>query len=509
MPVKIPLLLFFSFLFTTAEIHAEITFSEHIAPLVFENCSSCHRPGQAGPFSLTNYKEVRKRGRIMLEVMEDRFMPPWKPVPGHGVFANSKALSDEEISLFEKWVESDRPEGDPDKLPPFPDFPDGWQLGQPDIIVSMTEAFPVPADGRDIYRNFAIPLDLPEDKWVKAVELRPSERSVLHHVLFFLDESGRARELDGRDGKPGFSGMGFKRSGSLGSYIPGAEPLLLPGDLALPLKKGSDLVLATHFHPTGKAVSEKSTVGIYLADKPSSKTVIPMQVPPAFGAGMGINIPVGDSKYRIEDSFTIPSDVEAIAVGGHAHYVCQEMRMTATLPNGVTKPLLYIDDWDLNWQGSYLFKEPVKLPKGTVLKTEIRYNNSSSNPRNPFSPPKRIRWGKESTDEMGSITLQVVAADESDAAMIVRSTRRKTGRNLLAQAAKKLDGRLNSAGQFDLTRPNVLRLLDKNRDGRIQESEASARLRESFSQVDKNKNGTLEEDELQPVVEFLKARRKR
>jgi hypothetical protein len=484
---------------------AQPTYSGDIAPIVYENCTSCHRPGQAGPFSLTNYKDVSKRARQMLEVMEDRFMPPWKPVPGHGEFQDALTLTDTQIKTFRQWVDNQHPEGDPKKAPPLPKFSDDWQLGKPDLVVTMDSAFSVPADGPDIYRNFVIPLDLPEDKWVKAVDLRPSDRSVVHHVLIFLDDTGRARELDKNDGQPGFKEMSFRRSGSLGGYVPGAKPLYFPGDLALPLKKGSDLILAAHFHPVGKATNEKSTIGIYFADKPSPKTIIPIQVPPAFGIGMGIDIPPGDATYRIQDSFTLPADVEAFSVGGHAHYVCKDMRMTATFLDGITKPMLYIDDWDLNWQGSYLFKEPIKLPKGTILKTELTYDNSAGNPRNPHSPPQRIRWGKESTDEMGSITLQVTADDESNAKMIAQAVKRKTGKNAIAQISTQLKDRLEGVG---VTKGTVLSFLDKNHDGMIQKSEAPERLKKAFSQIDKNASGVLEEHELEPVVTFLKNRRK-
>ncbi len=473
---------------------ASVTFAEHIAPLVYDNCTSCHRPGEAGPFSLTNYREVAKRSQLMLEVIEDRYMPPWKPVPGHGKFANDRSLAEEEIAMFKKWVESGRPEGDRSKLPKMPEFPKGWTRGDPDLVVKMTEGFTVPADGKDIYRNFVIPLDLPEDKWVKAVELRPTARSVLHHVLLFLDDSGSARKLDARDGKPGFKQMAFRRSGSLGSYIPGSGPFVLPGDLSLPLKKGSDLVLASHFHPSGKEEFEQSSVGIYFADKPSPQKVIGVQVPPVFGRGMGIDIPAGQAEYKVEDEFTLPVDVVAHVVGGHAHYVCEKMKMTATLPDGKTESLIYIDDWDLNWQGRYFFKKPIELPAGTVLKTELVYNNSVKNPRNPFNPPQRIRWGRESTDEMGSVTLQVVAAKESEARQLEQALRRNTGRKLVAGSRK---GRQTSAS-------GVMRLLDKNNDGKVEKSEAPDRLKRSFARLDKDGNGTLEETEIGPVLQFLK-----
>lgn len=480
----------------------EVTFSDHIAPFVHENCTSCHRPGEAAPFSLISYNDVRKRSKTIQRVLEQRYMPPWHPVPGHGEFAGERRLPEEEIARFNAWVEAGKPEGDPSRTPAPPKFPEGWQLGEPDLVVRMDRSYEVPADGADIYRNFVVPLDLDEDKWVKAVELRPAARSVVHHVLFFLDDSGTARTLDGKDGKAGFKGMGFRVSGSLGGYVPGSTSGPLPQDLALPLRKGSDLVLATHFHPSGKSETEQLTVGLFFADKAPSKTLVGVQVPPGFGRGMGIDIPPGENNYRVVDSFTLPVDVEAIAVNGHAHYVCREMKMTAALPDGEVKPLLFIDDWDLNWQSRYNFKEPVSLPAGTVLTTELIYDNSEGNPDNPFSPPRRVKWGRESTDEMGSITLQVTAADESQSKLLLAATRfdqSRVGGNAVANGIAKLLDNL----------PALVKQGDANRDGRLQESEAPQRLRDRlFDNWDADKNGELDEAELKALYQLIDALRK-
>src|SRR5262249_27397518 len=187
---------------------AAVTFAEHIAPIVFDHCASCHRPGEVGPFSLLTYNEVRKKARIIRQVTEQRSMPPWHPAPGHGEFRNERRLSDAQIATIKRWVESGMAGGDAKKLPKLPAFTEGWQLGKPDLVVTMSKAYQVPATGRDIYRNFVLPLNLNEDKWVTAIELRPSARKVVHHVLYFLDTSGRARARDGQGGQPGYGGGG-------------------------------------------------------------------------------------------------------------------------------------------------------------------------------------------------------------------------------------------------------------------------------------------------------------
>ncbi len=479
-----------------------VTFNEHIAPIVHKNCTVCHREGQAGPFKLITYREVSKRARLILDVAEERYMPPWKPVPGHNEFANERTLSDGEIALIRKWIDDGRPEGDPSKAPKPPAFEEGWMLGKPDLVVKMDKAFTVPADGPDIYRNFAIPLKLKEDKWVKAIEYRPSARAVVHHSLFFLDDSGEAVKLDGQDGRPGFNQMKFSRAGGLGGYIPGTEPLFWPGELALPLKRGSDLVLASHFHPSGKVEKEQATVGIYFAEKPSPKKILPIQVPPAFGRTMGIDIPAGEKEYRVEDTFVLPAPVEAIVVGGHAHYVCKEMKMTANLPGGEVKTLLYIDDWDLNWQGNYQYKDPVSLPEGTIIRTELVYDNSAGNPRNPFNPPRRIIWGRESTDEMGSMTLQVIAKDEKDVPKLERSYRQFAGRKAVARLGRELlNGDLAERAQINKERmlEGIIVRLDRNKDKKLQKLEVPVRYQKGWDKADADKDGALTAKEIETI----------
>jgi hypothetical protein len=202
--------------------------------------------------------------------------------------------------------------------------------------------------------------------------------------------------------------------GGLGGWAVGAQARSLPEGLAWYLPKDADLVLSTHFHPSGKQEKEISTVGIYFADKAPAKKFTGIQLPPLFGVFKGIDISAGAKEYSIEDSFTLPVDVKAFGASAHAHYLAKQMKLTARLPGGQTKTLLWISDWDFSWQDQYQFKEFVSLPKGTRLDVKITYDNSADNPRNPASPPKRVRWGEGSNDEMGSMGLAVVAADEAE-----------------------------------------------------------------------------------------------
>lgn len=497
--------IFFCPLFAGFLSASDITFHRDIAPIVYQNCTSCHREGESAPFPLTSYEEVSRKASTINRAVASRYMPPWHADTEATHFQDVRTLEEEEIARIDAWVAAGKPEGDPTDAPKMPEFTEGWQLGEPDMVLTMEKAFDVPADGPDIYRNFVLPIDLPEDKWIKAVELRPSARSVLHHSLFFLDDSGKARELDGKDGKPGFNGMGFRKSGDLGAYVPGVSPKFLPGDLARSLPKGSDLVLSTHFHPSGKPEKEKTKVGLYFADKAPERSLQFAQVPPSFGRGAGIDIPAGEKNFSIEDTFTLPADIEPISVSGHAHYICETMTMTATHPDGTVETLLHIPDWDLDWQDTYFFAEKKILPKGTVLKSVITYDNSADNEDNPFDPPQRIKWGRESTDEMGSITLMGVAVEESDATKLSRASKIER-----AKAIAKIGTELRDTGVLERL-PGIVKSLDKNSDGSLQEDELPKRMREGLLlRLDQDGDKALNPSEIATLrnwLETLKAKR--
>lgn len=522
---------------TQAEKHAEseggqslVTFYQDVAPIIWDRCSGCHRPEQVGPFPLLTYEQVSDRAQTILSVIEAQYMPPWKPTNNNLAFANDRRLTTRQVQLLEQWVKQGKQKG---KEVTPPTFPEKWILGQPDLIVKMKGRFPVPAEGPDIYRSFVFPLDLPEDKWVKAVELRPAARSSVHHALFFVDTAQAARQQDGKDGVAGIKGMSFLAVGTeppsaenrqsvsgggwlnrlrnlsqasrpnndrfgqldralsrgLGGYVPGAMPNLLPGDLALHLPAGSDVVMQTHFHPSGKPEVEEAELALYFADQAPTQLLVPVQVPAMFGFGAGINVPAGERHFVVEDEFQLPIDVRAVSVGGHAHYICREMSMVARLPNGEDLDLMKIIDWDLDWQDRYYFKEPIDLPAGTVLKTRLVYDNSEDNAENPHHPPQPIRWGRQSTDEMGSVTLHVISVQESE--------RPQLENTLSAYFRETVVNRFRGGtGMLKL-----LKQLDSDGDGRLQRSEAPPMLGKNFSLFDVDRDGSLDPEELKNVAE--------
>jgi hypothetical protein len=425
-----------SFLFA-AVLPAQVTFSHDVAPIIYSHCSGCHREGEAAPFTLLNYTDVAKHGKLIAAVTAARIMPPWKAEPASYPYKDSRRLSDADLKTIQTWVKLGMPQGDPATAPAPPKFTSGWQLGTPDLIVKMDKAFPVPAEGADIYRYLRIPLNLPEDKWIQAIELRPSSRQVVHHVLYFADSSGDAKKIETEQDANPAAGMKINRDMvPLGGVAVGAQPHLLPGGLALRLPKGTDLMFQYHFHPIGKADSEQSTVGLYFAKQAPEHTLTNLQLPVAYSLFSGLDIPPGQKDFTVHDSFVLPVDVQAISIGAHAHYIGKTMKMTATLPDGSVKTLLQINDWDFAWQDRYFFENPVLLPKGTKLDSEVTWDNSDENAKNPSRPPVEVRWGEQTKDEMGAVTLQVYPAAEADLATLQTTYRRHVRETAVTQIRK-------------------------------------------------------------------------
>ncbi len=378
-------------------------FNRDIAPIIFSNCLTCHRPGQVGPFPLTNFAEVSRRARQIVEVTADRLMPPWKPQLGHGDFAFSRRLSEAQIALFRDWLAAGTPEGKASDLPPKPVFPEGWELGKPDIILKLPRPYTIPAEGRDVYVHFPFDLKQRKDIYLRGVEVRPSNRRVAHHGVGLLDSSGTARKLDAAaegQGYERFGGPGFLATGVTPGYVPGQTSRFFEKGSAITIKKGTDLVLQMHYHPTGRVEQDQVEVGLYLTNEPPVRHIL--------GLLMGtekVDIPAGEAHYIQRDSFKLPVAMKALNVWGHMHLIGKDLKVWAERPDGTTEKLLWIQDWDFNWQDTYLYRDPVPLPAGTTVHAEFRWDNTAAHPRNPHSPPQRIVHGEGSDNEMGGLWL--------------------------------------------------------------------------------------------------------
>jgi hypothetical protein len=394
---------------------ASPTFNHDVAPIVYKNCSPCHRPGEAAPFSLLSFEDVSKKGKIIAKVTQSHVMPPWKAEPASFEYRDNRLLADHDIAILQEWVGGGMPEGNANEKPTPPHFESGWQLGEPDLIVEMPTGFHIPAEGPDIYRNLPVALGITEDKWISAIDMKPSTRGVVHHVLYFGDPNGRAHLRPSQGGEPGFSGMvAGGATIHLGGWALGAQPHFFPEGLALHLPKNSDLVVQYHFHPTGKPEVEKSLVGLYFAKKAPDRRLTRVMLPPSYSLFSGLDIPAGEKDFVLRDSYTLPVAMDAIGVGAHAHNIASRMKMTATFPDGSVKTLLNITDWDFAWQDRYFFKDFVALPKGTKLDVDIHWDNSSGNVHNLSNPPIRVTWGEESKDEMGAVSVFGVAHEQGD-----------------------------------------------------------------------------------------------
>jgi mono/diheme cytochrome c family protein len=394
-----------------------VTFTRDIAPILYKNCASCHRAGEVAPFPLLTYADAAKRASLIAQVTASRYMPPWKPEPGYGEFAGARGLTESEIETIRRWAEAGAPQGSPTDLPQ-PPASNSARLAHPDLIARMSKPFAIPAEGPDLYRCFVLPLGLDADRYVDAVEFRPGNPKVVHHAILFVDRSGAGRKLETEPGGgyPCFGAPGFLPGAGLGGWSPGSPPIHMPEGVSTVLSKRSDLVIQLHFHPTGKPEVEQGAVALGFTNQPPRRRLIDIPL-----GSRNIDIPPGERAYKVTDHFTLPVDVEAIQIIPHAHYICKEMRGVAHLPDGSTRWLIKISDWDFNWQEHYRYLRPVHLPADTRLEMEFIYDNSDANPHNPSHPPRRVQWGPDSTDEMAGLHINVLASRESDFAELAQS----------------------------------------------------------------------------------------
>jgi peroxiredoxin len=391
-----------------------VTFTKDVAPILWNHCAGCHRPGEVAPFSLLTYKDAAKRAEFLKRVTASRRMPPWRAAPGYGHFLDDLRLNDRQVETLARWADAGAPEGDPADLPPPPEFPtpESWALGAPDLVVTTPEPFAVPAGGEDVYRAFVVPVPLDRAKTVVAAEFRPGNRKVVHHARVFIDDEGdEFVRRDEADPGPGFrsgGGVTIPRPG-LTEWVPGVTPRRWPEGCGKVLGPRSRLIILVHYHPSGKPETDRSSLALYLRDEPPTRlmTSVPLWT-------TRIDIPPGASRHEVEVFATLPADVHAFAVMPHGHYLMRDIQLNARLPDGTVRPLLRVDDWDFNWQGSYRYVKPIKLPRGTTLHAVAHYDNSTANPSNPSSPPRRVRFGEGSTDEMFGCFLHVIADTPAD-----------------------------------------------------------------------------------------------
>ncbi|MDB4967376.1 MAG: Tetratricopeptide 2 repeat protein [Myxococcales bacterium] len=420
------------------------TFAREVAPIVFSRCAPCHRPGGAGPFALLGYDDVARRATQIARVTSRHIMPPWKAT-GDLAYTNARRLGDGEIETLRRWAEAGAPLGDAAAVPPAPAFASGWQLGTPDAVVEMP-AYELRAGGPDDYRNFVVRAPVATTKWVVAWELRANGRAI-HHAIVNLDRNGFARKRDREDGRVGYPGMepGDVQSPD-GFYLvwtPGQTPTPAVAGQAWRIDGDTDLVMQLHMQPTGKVESVHPTLALYFTDAAPTVSRMTWRI----GDGR-IDIPPGEA-FTLRDDSWLPVDVELLTLFPHLHYLGRTVRVWATTPDGVERPLLAIDDWDPAWQEKYVLAQPMRVPAGSTLSMALGYDNSEANPRNPNRPPVRVHTGERSVDEMGNVTFELRLATEGDKVKLRETKyRRELSRGGGARAHYNLGNTLAEQGRF-------------------------------------------------------------
>jgi tetratricopeptide (TPR) repeat protein len=451
--------------------NARVTFSKHLAPVLFEHCASCHRPGGSASFSLLTFTDARPRARQLAAVTSLRAMPPWQPEPGDVPFAGQRGLNADQIALFQQWVDDGMLQGDPNDLPGVPTWPSDWQLGTPDLVLTMPP-YALRATGPDMFRNFVLHVPTEALRYVRAWEFRPGNPRVVHHATLQVDAGGLSRRFDDQDPEPGYEGLiapsARAPDGFFLDWAPGHRPQASPAGIGWPLPGSSDVVMMLHLRPSGREETVQATVGLYFSATPPSKTPLMLRL-----TRQDFEIPAGQAQALVFDSYTLPVDLDVYTVQPHAHYLAREMRGFARLPDGTIKSLIHIRRWDFDWQDVYQYATPLALPAGTTLRMEYTYDNSTANRRNPHAPPRRVTYGQQTSDEMAEMWFQVVPKNARDRAALKGSL---TARVLREEIKGRRAMLAKDAGNVAL-RDDLAVMLAETGDSKAAAEEFAATLR--------------------------------
>jgi hypothetical protein len=423
------------------------TFNKEVAPILYKNCTNCHRPGEIAPMSLMTFKDARPWAKSIATQVSKGAMPPWHADPAHGEFLNDRRLSETEKNTLVTWVNAGAPEGNPADLPAPPTYPTEWTIGRPDAVFSMAEDYPVPAEGTIAYQYFEIPTTFTEDKWIQAMEVRAGNPSVLHHVIVYArtpqpaappapmpapvpSAQPQARPAPvfvfaqgtgipaGQSGGPALPADQQKPVGpndrpaprrmgpTVGGFAPGQFTRIYQDGTAMKLPAGATLILQSHYTANGKATTDRTRIGVTFA-----KTKPPTEVRFASLINGGLHIPAGASDFRVDAEMTIGQDVTMWSMLPHTHVRGTRWTYDATYPDGRTETILSVPKYDFNWQTDYVFKQPLKFPKGTKIHATAWYDNSANNKSNP-DPTKDVWWGDQTWEEMmfTGLTFSIDAA---------------------------------------------------------------------------------------------------
>jgi len=383
---------------------SQITFSEHIAPIIYNKCTPCHRPGEIGPMSFTGYNEVVAYGSMISFTTQAGIMPPWQPDKNYSTLLDERGLTAQEIADIASWVNNGMPRGNVSLEPPLPNFPTGSQLGQPDLVLSMSQAYQHQGNNQDMYRVFVLPVNLPADKSVKAIEFRPGNKKIVHHAILGLDTSGQGRIRDNNApgyGYTSFSGFGFTPvEDTWYGWAPGTTPRYYPSNIGKRLFRNADVLVQMHYAPYPTPESDSSSVNIFFDNNNQvSRHEIIAPLSPINLMNGPFVIPANTVK-SFKGRLHVPAAISLISAFPHMHLLGSSWKIYAVKPGNDTVNLIQIPEWDFNWQGFYHFPRLVKLPANSWLYAEATFDNTTNNPYNPNDPPINVSWGESTTDEM-------------------------------------------------------------------------------------------------------------
>lgn len=394
-----------------------VTFHREVLPVLQAKCQSCHRPGEAAPFSLQTYQQARPWAKAMREAVLAKRMPPWFADPHVGKFTNDWSLSAAEIATIAKWAEQGAPEGDARDAKPNPTFTNGWRIPEPDMVIEMPEPYAVPASGTVEYTYYIVPTGLKEDRWVAMSEARPGNREVVHHIIAFVREPG-SKWMEGYPERKAFvpqrkGGIG-QADAFMAGYAPGTLPMRLKPGQAMLLKAGSDIVFQMHYTASGKAAMDQSKIGLVFAKEPVKQRVHTLAV-----QNRSFVIPAGANDFPVAAAVTLNADVELLDLTPHMHVRGKSAKMRAVYPTGEEEKLLEVK-YDFNWQLAYRLPDGKVMPKGTRIEGVNTYDNTANNRFNP-DPKQEVKWGDQSWEEMMINFFQVAApVDVAPSALLVK-----------------------------------------------------------------------------------------
>jgi hypothetical protein len=384
------------------------TFSKDVAPILFKNCVGCHRPGEIAPMSLLTYKDARPWAKAIRDEVSERNMPPWHADAPKGTFHNERGLSDEERDTIVRWVNGGAKPGHPKDMPPAPTFTDGWQIGKPDLVLEMPEEYSLPAEGTIQYEYFYLPTNFTEAKYVQAIEVRPGNREVVHHVLVYYrakpdvqrapvlklnpEHSKMPPETPGIHQRPPRTDLPPRRI--LATYAPGTNPQVMPLGTALRLEAGGVIELQMHYTTNGEAATDRTKVGLIF-----SKDASPREVRPFHFFNTTLLLPAGAADVSVDAQVEFQQDTTLWGIFPHTHLRGKKWEYKLLLPDGTAKSILSVPRYDFNWQTYYMFKEPLQIPKGSKIVSTAWYDNSATNKSNP-DPNSDVKWGDQTWEEM-------------------------------------------------------------------------------------------------------------